>query len=64
MPPFLEAQSPDAVIAAGQGHIAGDFVGMAGHRQAVSDLALLLSFVHQDFLSQGDHRCKQRSSAL
>jgi hypothetical protein len=50
--------------AAGQGHIAGDFFRVTDHRQSVSDLALLLSFVHQDFLSQGDHRCKQRPSVL
>jgi hypothetical protein len=28
---------------------------MADHCQPMTDLSLLLSFVHQDFLSQGDH---------
>ena len=50
--PLVEEGAADALVAARRCDVAGDLLGVAKHRQAVPDLALLLSVVHQDFLSR------------
>jgi len=41
--PLVEGRSADAVVATGGGDVAGDLLGVSEYRQAVPDLALLLS---------------------
>ena len=50
--PLVEHSPADAVVAARRRHTARHLLRTAKHRQAVPDLALLVSFVHQVFLSR------------
>ena len=52
VPPLLEHGPADPVVAACRRDVAGDLLGVAKHGQAMPDLALLLSIVHQMFLSR------------
>jgi len=50
IPPLVEQGAADAVVVARRRDVARDLPGVAKHRQAMPNLALLLSVVRQDFL--------------
>jgi hypothetical protein len=62
--PGVEGLAGDAVLAAGHGHIAGDFFGVVDDGQAASDLSIHLLLAHPVSVDVEDPKCQAPPSVL